>query len=268
MRPLTEIPETRSLFRPSLFGAGFKLAISYRYIRHSALDFCCSRCTSTVSIGACSTVRGPSGLPRSFISQSRSASTLFSNCFQSWRIHWSYWGSGRVRETYLANRGYLSSGPFYNGCGRRSLEEWSGKHRERQRRSCVDEHADLCCPHIHECQPWSSRYPGEAAEHSVWNYKYALNTRYHSQNLTSGNTVVLTTIWVEIMSDPRLFNLRRRVVSRDHKTLAALALFMGGFCGRALLGKIGSAGALGIGVGFRILITISWIFVRGKSPSP
>jgi len=87
-------------------------------------------------------------------------------------------------------------------------------------------------------------------------------------NTQFGTTIVLTTIWVEIMSDPRLFNLRRRVVSRDHKTLAALALFIGGFCGRALLGKIGSAGALGIGVGFRLLITISWIFVRGKSPSP
>jgi cytochrome bd-type quinol oxidase subunit 2 len=69
------------------------------------------------------------------------------------------------------------------------------------------------------------------------------------------------------MSDPRLFNLRQKVASRDHKTLAAVALFIGGFCSRALLGHIGSAGTLGIGVGFRILIAISWIFVRGKSSS-
>ena len=77
--------------------------------------------------------------------------------------------------------------------------------------------------------------------------------------------VVLTTIWVELMSDPRLFKLRDRVASRDHKSLAALALFVGGFIARALLGKIGAAGTLGIGAGFRILIAISWIFVGGKS---
>lgn len=86
-------------------------------------------------------------------------------------------------------------------------------------------------------------------------------------NTQFGTTIVLTTIWVELMSDPRLFNFRNKVKSRDHKSIAALSLFIGGFCGRALLGQIGSAATLGIGVGFRILIAISWIFVRGKSPS-
>ena len=69
------------------------------------------------------------------------------------------------------------------------------------------------------------------------------------------------------MSDPRLFKLRQKVISRDHKTLAAVALFLGGFCSRALLGKIGAAATLGIGVGFRILIALFWIFVPGKTPS-
>jgi hypothetical protein len=81
------------------------------------------------------------------------------------------------------------------------------------------------------------------------------------------DVVVLTTIWVELMSDPRLFKLRQRVVSRDHKTLAALALFVGGFCSRALTGKIGAAGTLGVGVGFRILVALSWISVPGKTPT-
>jgi len=31
-----------------------------------------------------------------------------------------------------------------------------------------------------------------------------------------------------------------------------------------LVGKIGSASTLGVGVGIRILIAISWIFVGGK----
>lgn len=65
------------------------------------------------------------------------------------------------------------------------------------------------------------------------------------------------------MSDPRLFKLREKVVSRDHKVIAAAALFIGGFFARALLGKIGAAGTLGIAVGVRVLIAISWIFVGG-----
>ncbi|KAG5647704.1 hypothetical protein DXG03_008427 [Asterophora parasitica] len=84
-------------------------------------------------------------------------------------------------------------------------------------------------------------------------------------NTQFGTTIVLTTVWVELVSDPRLFKLREKVVSRDHKVIAALALFVGGFMGRALVGKIGSAGTLGIAVGLRILIAISWVFVGGKS---
>ena len=83
-------------------------------------------------------------------------------------------------------------------------------------------------------------------------------------NTQFGTSIVLTTIWVELMSDPRLFKLRDRVASRDHKTLAAFGLFLGGFVARALVGKIGAAAALGIGVGFRIIIAFSWIFVPGK----
>lgn len=78
-------------------------------------------------------------------------------------------------------------------------------------------------------------------------------------------SVVLTTVWVELMSDPGLFKLRHKVISRDHKLLAAAALFVGGFCGRALVGQIGAAGTLGVAVGMRILIAISWIFVPGKA---
>ncbi|KAF9457815.1 hypothetical protein BDZ94DRAFT_1272156 [Collybia nuda] len=86
-------------------------------------------------------------------------------------------------------------------------------------------------------------------------------------NTQFGTTIVLTTVWVELMSDPRLFKLREKVASRDHKVLAAVSLFLGGFIGRALLGKVGAASTLGIAVGFRVLIAISWIFVGGK-PAP
>ncbi|KAK0203594.1 hypothetical protein DFS33DRAFT_1260338, partial [Desarmillaria ectypa] len=76
--------------------------------------------------------------------------------------------------------------------------------------------------------------------------------------------VVLTTVWVELVTDPQLFNFRKMIKSRDHKLIAAASLFIGAFVGRAILGAIGATAALGIGTGIRVLITLSWIFVPGK----
>jgi hypothetical protein len=75
--------------------------------------------------------------------------------------------------------------------------------------------------------------------------------------------VVLTTVWCELMADPRLFS-GRRVASRDLKVIAVSALFVGGFCSRAILQAIGSPASLGIGTGIRVLIALSWFFVPGK----
>jgi hypothetical protein len=66
------------------------------------------------------------------------------------------------------------------------------------------------------------------------------------------------------MADPNLFRLNRIIISRDHKVLGILALFVGGFVSRAILEKIGSAGTLGIGCGIRVLIAVWWLFVPGK----
>ncbi|OAX43146.1 hypothetical protein K503DRAFT_821196 [Rhizopogon vinicolor AM-OR11-026] len=77
-------------------------------------------------------------------------------------------------------------------------------------------------------------------------------------------TVVLTTTWCELMADPKLFDIRRMVISRDHKIMAIGSLFLGGFAGRALLDKIGSAGTLGIGTGIRLIISAWWLFVPEK----
>ncbi|KDQ60494.1 hypothetical protein JAAARDRAFT_56379 [Jaapia argillacea MUCL 33604] len=80
-------------------------------------------------------------------------------------------------------------------------------------------------------------------------------------------TIVLTTIWCELMADPKLFNLRAWVVSRDHKLIAIVSLFIGGFAGRALIEAIGAAGTLGVGCGLRTLIAIGWLFVPEKKPA-
>lgn len=77
------------------------------------------------------------------------------------------------------------------------------------------------------------------------------------------STVVLTSVWIELVSDPGLFKLRQKVASRDHKVMAAASLFVGAFCGMVLVGKIGVAGTLGVAVGVRVLIATSWIFVGG-----
>lgn len=75
---------------------------------------------------------------------------------------------------------------------------------------------------------------------------------------------MLTTVWVELVTDPRLFNIRQKVITRDHKLIAAVALFGGAFVARAILSQIGSAGALGVGAGIRVLIALAWIVVPGK----
>ncbi|KDR72671.1 hypothetical protein GALMADRAFT_270629 [Galerina marginata CBS 339.88] len=87
-------------------------------------------------------------------------------------------------------------------------------------------------------------------------------------NTQFGTTIVLTTVWVELMSDPRLFKFRQRVKTRDHRLIAAISLLVGAFVGRCILGQLGTAATMGIGVGFRMFITFSWIFVPNKPPRP
>lgn len=65
------------------------------------------------------------------------------------------------------------------------------------------------------------------------------------------------------MTEPSLFK-RGYHPGRDHKILAIGILFVGGFVGRCLIDQLGSAGALGVGTGFRFLIALSWFFVPGK----
>lgn len=75
---------------------------------------------------------------------------------------------------------------------------------------------------------------------------------------------MLTTVWCELMADPKLFQLNRWIISRDHKVIAIFALFVGGFIGRALIDQIGAAGTLGVGCAVRTIIAVWWLFVPGK----
>ncbi|KAI9432971.1 hypothetical protein H4582DRAFT_1990355 [Lactarius indigo] len=82
-------------------------------------------------------------------------------------------------------------------------------------------------------------------------------------NTQFATTIVLTTVWCELMADPKLFVLRP-VTTRDHKILGIAALFVGGFCSRAILQAIGSPASLGIAAGLRVLVALSWFFVPAK----
>jgi len=76
-------------------------------------------------------------------------------------------------------------------------------------------------------------------------------------------TIVLTTVWCELMAEPKLFRASL-VRSRDLKVAAVSALFVGGFVGRALLDKLGDGTTFAIGAGFRVIVALMWFLVPGK----
>ncbi|KIK94530.1 hypothetical protein PAXRUDRAFT_782623, partial [Paxillus rubicundulus Ve08.2h10] len=84
-------------------------------------------------------------------------------------------------------------------------------------------------------------------------------------NTQFSTTVVLTSIWVELISEPKLFHLRRLVIERDHKIMTIAACFVGGFAGRAVLDEVGAPTTLGIAGGLRVLISILWLCTPKKS---
>ncbi|TDL21559.1 hypothetical protein BD410DRAFT_789682 [Rickenella mellea] len=84
-------------------------------------------------------------------------------------------------------------------------------------------------------------------------------------NTQLATTVVLTSVWCELMVEPDLFHIYRPVRSRDLKLLAILALFLGGFLGRGILEQIGAAGAFGVAAGLRMIIAINWVFIPAKN---
>ncbi|KAG9087470.1 hypothetical protein FS749_002897 [Ceratobasidium sp. UAMH 11750] len=79
------------------------------------------------------------------------------------------------------------------------------------------------------------------------------------------STVVLTTIWVQFVGEPKLFQ-PQMVKQRDHKAIAILGLIIGGIVGRALVNKIGAQWTLGLGFVIRALVAISWLSIPAAKP--
>ncbi|CAE6417820.1 hypothetical protein ACGC1H_005136 [Rhizoctonia solani] len=79
------------------------------------------------------------------------------------------------------------------------------------------------------------------------------------------SSVVLTTIWVQFVGEPKLFK-PAMVKQRDHKVIAVLGLILGGIAGRALVNTIGATWTLGIGAIVRVCIGLSWLSIPAAKP--
>ncbi|KAI6131447.1 hypothetical protein EDD16DRAFT_1469738 [Pisolithus croceorrhizus] len=84
-------------------------------------------------------------------------------------------------------------------------------------------------------------------------------------NTQFSTSVVLTSIWCELISEPKLFHLRRGVVERDHKFLTIFCMLFGGFSGRCVLDDVGPAFTLGIAAGLRLVISGWWLLIPKKT---
>ncbi|POY75999.1 hypothetical protein BMF94_1085 [Rhodotorula taiwanensis] len=79
-------------------------------------------------------------------------------------------------------------------------------------------------------------------------------------NSQFGTSVVLTTVWVELVNDPKLFALKL-VKSRDHRLLAVFFTFLGGMCSAGIVFASSSAVAFGACTGLRLISMLTWLVV-------
>lgn len=84
-------------------------------------------------------------------------------------------------------------------------------------------------------------------------------------NTQFSTSVVLTSVWCELISEPRLFHLRRAVVERDHRLLTIFCMLLGGFSGRCVLDDVGPSITLGIAAGLRLVISGWWLLIPKKT---
>ncbi|BGP34961.1 hypothetical protein JCM10296v2_006785 [Rhodotorula toruloides] len=79
-------------------------------------------------------------------------------------------------------------------------------------------------------------------------------------NSAVGTATVLTTIWVELVNDPKLF-AAEYVKSRDHRIFAVFFTFLGGLCSAGIVFASSSAVAFGACTGIRLISMLSWLVV-------
>ncbi|GAA5846644.1 hypothetical protein JCM3766R1_005795 [Sporobolomyces carnicolor] len=82
-------------------------------------------------------------------------------------------------------------------------------------------------------------------------------------NSQFGTSVVLTTVWVELLNSPKIFLLGRNKF-RDHRVIAVFAVFLGGMCSAGIVFASSSAVAFGVCSGLRIISMFSWLLVPSE----
>ncbi|GAA5986324.1 hypothetical protein JCM5350_002981 [Sporobolomyces pararoseus] len=82
-------------------------------------------------------------------------------------------------------------------------------------------------------------------------------------NSQFGTAVVLTTVWVELVCDPKLFAVKA-VKSRDHRVIAVFSVFLGGMCSAAIVFQSSSAVAFGVCSGLRLISMLTWLLVPSE----
>ncbi|KAH8828537.1 hypothetical protein DL96DRAFT_1709818 [Flagelloscypha sp. PMI_526] len=80
-------------------------------------------------------------------------------------------------------------------------------------------------------------------------------------NTPFGATVVLTSTFVELLSDPHLLDFTRFVYTRECKLAGCASLAIGAFVARTLMPVVGDGETLAIAAGLRVLVALSWLFV-------
>ncbi|BGP27255.1 hypothetical protein JCM10295v2_006219 [Rhodotorula toruloides] len=79
-------------------------------------------------------------------------------------------------------------------------------------------------------------------------------------NTNFATSVVLTTVWVELVNDPKLF-VAKYVKSRDHRIMAVFFTFLGGMCSAGIVFASSSAAAFGACTVIRLVSVLSWLFI-------
>ncbi|BGP03063.1 hypothetical protein RTBOTA2_005682 [Rhodotorula toruloides] len=79
-------------------------------------------------------------------------------------------------------------------------------------------------------------------------------------NTAFGVSLVLTTVWVELVNDPKLF-VAKYVKSRDHRIFAVFFAFLGGLCSAGIVFASSSAVAFAACTGIRLVSVLSWLLV-------
>jgi uncharacterized membrane protein YoaK (UPF0700 family) len=85
-----------------------------------------------------------------------------------------------------------------------------------------------------------------------------------SLNMTEISTAMATAAWVDLMIDKQLFTIRNR--PRSRRVAFLLSLVLGALVGAAIYRSAGSATAVAVSAGGKLLVTAMYLITRAEAP--